>query len=720
LSFWPAQAYDAIQKYWIDAWQRSILFLDILRERGNIYREHSAKLVPNVLHFDVELVRDGRTLPRPVAYGLVRIKPPAGVVIDPGKPPFIVVDPRAGHGPGIGGMKPESEIGVAMAAGHACYFIGFRPTPEPGQTIEDVCLAQAAFVEEVAARHPDAEGKPVVIGNCQAGWQTAMMAAMRPDVAGPILLAGAPLSYWAGVRGKNPLRYKGGVMGGSCWTAFAGDLGQGLFDGAALVANFETMNPANTLWEKPYNVYSKADTEGARFLDFETWWGSPVLLNASEMQWIVDNLFIGDKLATGALRTSEGVRIDLRNIRSPIIVFCSWGDDITPPQQALGWITEIYDHEREIAANGQTIVYCLHHSVGHLGIFVSGKVATREHSEFASCMAMIDLAPAGLYEAVITDVGPDTARTDLIDGRYLFRLEPRTVDDVRAIVSDSPEDDLRFAACARVSDAGLALYRQLWQPMVRAMVTEPVAEAMRAMHPNRLRFAAFSDSNPLMAGVESLARAVRERRQPVSPDNPLRAAETHVSNAIGASLAAYGEARDAMTEIVFLNTYGSPLLQAAVGLGHADALRPRPVERDLVREADEAQRRLALEARFESGGAQEAALRALIYVSEPKNGFDERGFTMLKRMRAAQPAAGRIPVGELKAMIKEQSLLVRLDEERAIEAIPKLLPERPGQREPMLDALHEIIEAEGAPSEECRRRLARIDALFNGAGEAVV
>ncbi|HKR89890.1 MAG TPA: DUF3141 domain-containing protein, partial [Phenylobacterium sp.] len=427
-SYWPAQTYRSVQAYWIDAWQRSIMFFDILRERGNIYWEHSAQPVPHVLHFEAEPLRDGRALPRPVNYGLVRIVPPPDVLIDPLKPPFVVVDPRAGHGPGIGGMKADSEIGVALAAGHPCYFIGFRPAPEPGQTIEDVCLAEAAFVEEVAARHPEAEGKPVVVANCQAGWQTMMMAAMQPDIAGPILLAGAPLSYWAGVRGKNPMRYSGGVMGGSCWTAFAGDLGCGLFDGAALVANFEAMNPANTFWQKPYNVYAKADTEGARFLDFETWWGSPVLLNASEMQWIVDNLFIGNKLATGALRTAEGVRIDLRNIRSPIIVFCSWGDDITPPQQALGWITDVYDHESEIAANGQTIVYCLHQSIGHLGIFVSGKVATREHREFATCMELIDLAPPGLYEAVITDVGPDVAHPELIDGRYLFRLEPRRVE----------------------------------------------------------------------------------------------------------------------------------------------------------------------------------------------------------------------------------------------------------------------------------------------------
>ena len=98
------------------------------------------------------------------------------------------------------------------------------------------------------------------IGNCQAGWQIMMMAAIRPELSGPIMLAGSPLSYWAGVRGKNPMRYLGGLLGGTWLTALAGDLGNGIFDGANLVANFESLNPANTYWQKPYNVYLARST----------------------------------------------------------------------------------------------------------------------------------------------------------------------------------------------------------------------------------------------------------------------------------------------------------------------------------------------------------------------------------------------------------------------------------------------------------------------------
>ena len=706
------QNLNFIQEYWLDAWQRSILTLDMLRERGNVYLARTAQNAPHVLSFEFEPVRDGRTLPKPVNYVLVRIVPPADKPVDPAKPPFIVVDPRAGHGPGIGGMKQDSEIGVAMAAGHPCYFIGFFPKPEPGQTIEDVCVAEATFIAEVAARHPDAAGKPVLVANCQAGWQVMMMAAIQPDLVGPIVLAGSPLSYWAGVRGRNPMRYSGGALGGTWLTALAGDLGNGIFDGAHLVSNFESLNPANTYWEKAYNVYSKVDTEANRFLDFETWWGNPVLLNAVEMQWIADNLFVGNKLTSGEIRTSSGVRVDLRNIRSPIIVLCSWGDNITPPQQALGWITDLYGHEDEIVANGQTIVYTLHQTIGHLGIFVSGKVATREHAEFASCMEMIDLMPPGLYEAVIDEVDAGTEHRELIHGKYLFRLEGRTLDDIRALGANSDEDNQRFAAVARLSEINHGLYRTLAQPVVRAMTTEQSAEMMRAMHPSRLRFAMFSDRNPMMPPVKALADSVRADRRVVAPDNPLLAMEQVASTWITTWWEGYRQLRDAATEATFLGVYGSPLLQAMVGLGIRHAPTERRIDRDLLREVDDARTRVELERRFEVGGLPQAVLRALVYIRQPQGSVDERGFAALQAVRAMQPANARMSLAELKACLKEQYLLVRLDEERAVRAIPRLLPDSEHARQAALDAVLQVLGARGVLPEEGQRRLGRVETLF--------
>ena len=107
--------------------------------------------------------------------------------------------------------------------------------------------------------------------------------------------------------------------------------------------------------------------------------------------------------------------------QSPIIVFCSFGDDITPPQQALDWILDLYDDVDDLIANGQTIIYSLHQSIGHLGIFVSGKVAKKEHEEFVLNMNLIDVMPPGLYEVVLTEADGTVSPRDLVEGKYIAK-----------------------------------------------------------------------------------------------------------------------------------------------------------------------------------------------------------------------------------------------------------------------------------------------------------
>ena len=62
----------AATEYLTDTWQRSILYADIMRQRGNQYQRHMAKKAPNVLSMKAELVMYGHDLPRPVNYVLTR------------------------------------------------------------------------------------------------------------------------------------------------------------------------------------------------------------------------------------------------------------------------------------------------------------------------------------------------------------------------------------------------------------------------------------------------------------------------------------------------------------------------------------------------------------------------------------------------------------------------------------------------------------------------
>ena len=707
----PALGQQALE-YWIDGWQRTILFWDVLRQRSDQYYAQKAKEVPNVLSFDAELVLDGRTFERPANYLLVRVKPPKGVMIDLKKRPFVVVDPRAGHGPGIGGFKADSELGVAMRAGHPCYFVGFTPEPMPGQTIEDIMRVEAVFLEKVIELHPQAEGKPCVIGNCQAGWAVMMLAATRPELFGPLIIPGSPLSYWAGVEGENPMRYTGGLAGGSWVTALTSDLGGGKFDGAHLVENFENLNPANTLWTKNYDLWKKVDTEGPRFLEFEKWWGGHVSLNAEEMQWIVDQLFVGNRLATAEIVTSDGVRIDLRNIRSPILCFCSEGDNITPPQQALGWIVDLYGKDEDLLACGQTIVYAIHESIGHLGIFVSGGVARKEHQEFSSNIDLVDVLPPGLYEAVMTPKDAAVVNADLVGGDWIVRFEPRTLDDVRAIVQPDPENERRFAAARRVSEINLGLYRTLFQPFVQALANNQTAEWLPKLNPAELPFELFSGRNPLMRQIALLAEQVREQRRPAAPDNPMLQVQAAISDAIIAALDGYRDLRDHTMEQIFLGLYSSPVLQALVGIRAADEpLRRHPgIEPERV--AFIQQRIAELKARLAEGGLREATIRSLVYIGMAGPGVDERAFEVLRQMRAEQ---GSITLEEFKRLLREQFFGLLLDRDGALAAIPQMLPGDAVARNEALGKIRQVVSAAGEVAGERAERLARIEQLFAAA-----
>jgi len=698
--------------YFVDAWQRSILTLDVLRERGNQYLEHEKLGSPPVLVFEHDVVLDGRSLEKPANYALVRIKPPEGYAqTNPALRPFVVIDPRAGHGPGIGGFKMDSELGIALKFGHPCYFVMFYPQPLPGQTIESVCSAEIAFMRKLRELHPDPDNKPFVIGNCQGGWALMMLAALAPDLVGPILLAGSPISYWAGVAGINPMRYTGGLLGGTWLASFVGDLGAGKFDGAYLVNNFENLNPSNTYWSKLYNLYAKVDTERSRFLEFERWWGGHYLLNREEMEWIAQNLFVGNKLAAGEVESFDGKhRVDIRNIRSPIVVFASWGDNITPPQQALNWIADLYQNVEEIRLNNQTIVYCLHEKIGHLGIFVSASVAKKETEQLASALELIDTLPPGLYEAVITDTTPDMPGLEYVQGRYLMQFHPRTIDDLLKL-DDGRGDERAFEVVNRVSQINQGLYETFASPVVKALSNDAAARMMRDANPARAERWAFSDLNPWMWWVKGMAEWVRENRRPVAPDNPFTQTEKTMSTQIEEALDRYRDTRDALCERLFKALYESPWLAAAVGI--LPGSRSQRGARAATWEREELKRLKLqeIDSQIESGTVLDAWARLLLYIGREDRVGDVRPFNLLRRMLEETKPEHVPSLAALKAALKRQAFVLALHEERAIAALPKLAPDTQIRRRGY-EAARKVVRARGELTPRQVERLRRVAAIL--------
>jgi pimeloyl-ACP methyl ester carboxylesterase len=692
----------AFNEYVRDFWQRSVLFLDVLRQRGNQREEMLTHAVDSVLIYDSELVMRGEEFRHPVNYSLLRIIPPEGAEIDDRKRPVFVIDPRAGQGPGIGGFKHLSEIGDAFKAGHAVYFAGFTASPAEGQRVEDVARAYTIFLEKIAELHPDALGKPIVFGNCQAGWHAMMAACLRPDVVGPMIIAGAPLSYWGGVRGKNAMRYLGGWFGGSWLDRIMSDIGNGIFDAAWLVANFDNLNPANTFWTKQYNVWANPEQEKDRYLQFEKWWGDFVLLRGEEMLWMVDNLFIANKFSTGQLVTSDGVRLDMREIKTPIVCFCSHGDNITPPQQALDWILDNYQSVEEIQQCGQRIFYTIDPKAGHLAIFVGTKIAAKDHAEFINNMELIESMPPGLYEIVITEK-PGAETSD--HGDFDLSIEERGLDDIRALGCNSLEDDREFEAVARVSELNNAIYQTFLQPWIKMISGPQVAHAAIELNPLRVGYSLLSDRNPMMRAVAPLANYAREKRVPASADNPFITMQQQFSKATVDALNVFRHVRDELVERTFHAIYGSPLVQTACGISQdGGPPRPRPgLLPSVIAAAEEEKRRL--KGRIAEGNAIDAAARVLVYVGKAQHRIDKSTFDALRKLLLAHP---EVSLTEFKAVVREQWAILAVDERAAIEALPQLLPADAAARRAFSDFLQATVAATGKLKADGQRRLSHV------------
>ena len=654
---------DDAKAYAVDAQQRYALTLDVLRERAEQDIAHEEAGTPPVLIYDHEVVLDGKTLPRPTNKMLLKILPPECIEIKAWKRPYMIVDPRAGHGAGIGGFKSDSQVGVALHDGHPVYFVVFRPRPEPGQTLADVMRSEAAFVAKIRELHPDAP-KPIIVGNCQGGWASLIMAAANPDISGPLVVNGAPVAYWSGRLGENPMRYNGGLLGGALPALLFSDLGNGVFDGAHLVSNFEQLNPGRNFFGKYYDLFTRPEASRKSFLEFEKWWGGFHFMNEQEIHWIVENLFVGNKLSRHEANLEPGRPIDLKAIRSPIIVFASWGDNITPPQQALNWIVDTYADEHEIKIRGQRIIYMVHDKVGHLGIFVSSSIAKKEHAEVTSTMKTIEALAPGLYEMTIDDqIGEG------VDARFTVSFHERKLTDILAIDDNDRTDERDFAAVQRFSELGAEIYDIWARPLVQSWVTPQIADLLKTTHPARVSRAMFGDANPLMKGVAEQARKVAADRQPADPGNPFLFAERLWASSVENTFDAIRDFRDAMYEMTFFSIYSSP---AMLRLGEKFAFERTLKDPKQLRYLPEVQSVLL---NVDRGAFEEAVIRMLILMADSRATVRRDRLERSARVLGHDEPFASLGSEKRAALIHEQSLIVEFERQRALETLPDLLPD---------------------------------------------
>ena len=232
------------------------------------------------------------------------------------------------------------------------------------------------------------------------------------------------------------------------------------------------------------------------------------------------------------------------------------GDNITPPQQAFNWIGDLYSSTEEIKAAGQTIVGLLHEDIGHLGIFVSGAVAKKEHAQIVELLKQIQQLPPGLYGM---DIKERPGRRGAI--AYDVTIVERTLEDLRKMQKYDRVDEKPFEAVAALSELTERAYELLARPArARAVARMAGASLRRDFHPLRVQRWAFSDRNPWLWWLPYAASVVDGKSQAA----PTRATCSPVpskpaSECVSAALDLYRDVRDATAEAAFFQVYGNML-----------------------------------------------------------------------------------------------------------------------------------------------------------------
>ena len=326
------------------------------------------------------------------------------------------------------------------------------------------------------------------------------------------------------------------------------------------------------------------------------------------------------------------------------------------------------------------IVGLFHEDVGHLGIFVSGKVAKKEHAQIVEVLKYIESLRPGLYLMEIHEEKGADGKPE-----YEVTIEERRLEDLRRLNKLERRDEKPFEVVAEVSALTEKAYTLFARPFVRPLVNETTAELGRVFHPLRMQRWALSDLNPWMWTLPTLASSVKADRQAAPPDNPYRQAEKAVSDVITAGLDLYRDLRDAAMEALFFLTYGPT---AALGVGAEAAAESRPAVQDprelpLVRDALAA---------IGTGGYPEAVALIGALIGRRAGRIPLERLELVERFIRGDEVLSRLPADAVRRLRAEQAVVAELQPDLGLKSLPKLLAD-PADRRRVLDVLDEAVAA---------------------------
>ncbi|HUI97963.1 MAG TPA: DUF3141 domain-containing protein, partial [Xanthobacteraceae bacterium] len=252
--------------------------------------------------------------------------------------------------------------------------------------------------------------------------------------------------------------------------------------------------------------------------------------------------------------------------------------------------------------------------------------------------------------------------------RFEIDFKERRHSDILALSEGNRADEADFGAVARLSELAAESYDLFARPVVRSLATPALATALEAAHPMRLHRHLFADRVPGMAQVGWIADDIRKGRLPAT-ENPFRRAEALMADLTEQWLDVCREVRDACYEMTFIGLYGSPLMR---WIGQSHSFKRTLKDKEELRHLPEVQSALNAMIR---GSMREAVVRMLALVNEGHGAVSGARLDRAAYALTHSKYFEGMNAGHRGRLLREQTLIVLFDRDRAIETLVDLLPE---------------------------------------------
>ena len=295
--------------------------------------------------------------------------------------PTLVVAPYAGHTSMIADYHEGQSLMQTLRDGgvhHLLLTDWHSATPD----MKDFDVDQ--YLAELLACVDDLGGEVCLVGLCQGGWLSAMLAARYPAKVRALVLAGSPIDTHAG---HGPLLRMVRDSPMSFYQELVDSAG-GLMPGRYMLTGWKNMHPEQHYVQEHIDLYEHIDDPAwlRKAEDFDRWYENPLDLPGRWYLQVIEHLFKRNEFAHGRF-VGLGRRLLLEQVRCPVYLLAGESDDITPKEQVFA-----AEHLMRPAEVHKRVV-----PGGHVGLFMGARTLREAWPVIAAwlCERGAGAAPGG-------------------------------------------------------------------------------------------------------------------------------------------------------------------------------------------------------------------------------------------------------------------------------------------------------------------------------------